>query len=60
MFKAISICKPGTLIKDVGRVITEFVESNGYTILTEFGGHGVGKELHLPPFVSHGSNFKNI
>ena len=53
MFLAISKCKPGTNFREIGKTIEEFAHSKGYTVNREFGGHGVGHELHLAPLVHH-------
>jgi methionyl aminopeptidase len=56
MFKAIAICKPGEKIAKIGETIEEYVRSFGYTVCTEFIGHGVGKFMHMQPMVSHVKN----
>jgi methionyl aminopeptidase len=56
MFKAISICKPGEKISNIGKVIQEHVESKGFTVCKEFCGHGVGNYMHMQPMVSHYDN----
>lgn len=38
---------------DIGAVISEYVYANGYTVVREIGGHGVGLEFHEEPWVSH-------
>jgi methionyl aminopeptidase len=37
----------------MGQAIDDFVRSNGYTVVREIGGHGVGLEFHEEPFVSY-------
>jgi methionyl aminopeptidase len=56
MYKGISICKPGEKIAKIGETIEEYVKSFGYTVCTEFIGHGVGKYMHMQPMVSHVRN----
>lgn len=56
MFTAIAICKPGEKISKIGEVIEEYIKSHGYTVCTEFIGHGVGKFMHMQPMVSHVRN----
>jgi methionyl aminopeptidase len=56
MFKAISICKPGERIANIGKLIQEYVESKGFTVCKEFCGHGVGNYMHMLPLVSHHKN----
>lgn len=38
---------------DIGAVISEYIYANGYTVVREIGGHGVGLEFHEEPWVSH-------
>ncbi len=45
--------KPFRFLGDMGQAINDFVESNGYTVVREIGGHGIGKEFHEDPFVSY-------
>lgn len=52
--KAISIIKPWeTRLGDLGEVIVKHAKENGYTIVREIGGHGVGLAMHEDPYVSH-------
>jgi len=44
--------KPWTRIGNVGAVINDFCRKNGYSVVREVGGHGVGLEFHEEPFVS--------
>ena len=45
--------KPWGHIGDIGAAIQEYAESRGYSVVTMFGGHGIGSEFHEEPFVSH-------
>lgn len=38
---------------DIGAVISEYVYANGFTVVREIGGHGVGVDFHEEPWVSH-------
>ncbi len=38
---------------DIGAVISEYIYANGFTVVREIGGHGVGVEFHEEPWVSH-------
>ena len=49
-FKA---ARPWGFLGDIGAVVQEHAEKNGYTVVREFGGHGVGLKFHEDPFVSH-------
>lgn len=58
--KAIEICKPGTLYKEVGNVIAKYIESNGLSVVKTYCGHGVGELFHCNPNVPHYKNNKAI
>ncbi len=45
--------KPYKFLGDMGQAINDYVESNGYSVVREIGGHGIGKEFHEDPFVSY-------
>jgi methionyl aminopeptidase len=51
--KGLEAVKPWGFLGDIGAVIQEYAESNGYSVVREFGGHGVGLDIHEEPFVSH-------
>lgn len=53
MYLAIENCRPGQSFKMIGEIIENYANEHGYHVNQEFGGHGVGKELHLPPLVHH-------
>ncbi len=48
---------PWKPIGNVGAAINEFAHKNGYTVVREIGGHGVGLEFHEEPYVSFVSNW---
>ena len=45
--------KPGAHLGDIGAAIEAFATKNGCGVVTDFGGHGIGRKMHLPPHVSH-------
>ena len=45
--------KPWAFLGDMGQAIHEHALKNGYTVVEEIGGHGVGLEFHEEPFVSY-------
>lgn len=40
---------PGNRVSDISRGVQTYVESNGFSIVREFVGHGIGNEVHLAP-----------
>ena len=50
-FEGIKGLKSGAFVGDISHRIQTFVEKNGYTIVRELVGHGVGKNLHEDPQV---------
>lgn len=45
--------KPWNFLGDMAQAINDFAQANGYSIVREIGGHGVGLEFHEEPFVSY-------
>jgi methionyl aminopeptidase len=53
MWKGIVKVKPGARLGDVGHAIQTFAENNGFSVVREFCGHGVGRKFHEEPQVLH-------
>ena len=53
LYKAIDIIRPGTTLGDVGHVIQQHAETNYYSIVREYCGHGIGLGFHEEPQVLH-------
>ena len=51
--KAIRIIRPGATIGDIGHAIQTHVEPQGFSVVREYVGHGVGATLHEPPSIPH-------
>ena len=45
--------KPWGYLGDIAEAVQKHAEKNGYSVVREFGGHGVGNQFHEDPFVSH-------
>ena len=45
--------KPWGFLGDMGHAVNEYVKSNGYSVVREVGGHGIGLEFHEDPWVSY-------
>ena len=48
-FEGIKYARAGNRIGDVCHAIGEFVEKNGYSVVKEFQGHGIGRQMHEDP-----------
>lgn len=51
LYLGISSARSGNRVSDVSRAIQRHVESNGFSVVREFVGHGVGRSLHEEPQV---------
>ncbi|MGJ8687944.1 MAG: type I methionyl aminopeptidase [Gammaproteobacteria bacterium] len=53
MWQGIRVVKPGATLGDVGHAIAQHAEKNGYSVVREYCGHGIGREMHEAPQVLH-------
>ena len=53
LFTGINLVKPGTKLGDIGHAIQQHVESNHYSVVREYCGHGIGRGFHEDPQVLH-------
>ena len=51
LYLAIKMVRPGVRLGDIGAAIQKYNEENGFSVVREFVGHGVGKDLHEEPEV---------
>jgi methionyl aminopeptidase len=49
--RAIAQCLPGNRLGDIGWAVQSIVEENGFSIVDQFSGHGIGRHMHEPPQV---------
>jgi methionyl aminopeptidase len=49
LYRGIEQARAGNTIGDVGAAVQEYVESNGFSVVREFVGHGIGTRLHEEP-----------
>ncbi len=45
--------RPGARLGDIGAAIAELARKEGCSVVRDFGGHGIGRAMHMPPHVSH-------
>lgn len=50
-FEGIAFARPGYRVSDISAAIQEYVESNGFSIVRDYIGHGIGEKLHEAPEV---------
>jgi methionyl aminopeptidase len=62
LYEGIAQALPGNRVVDISRAIQNYVESNGFSVVREFVGHGVGRSMHeepqVPNFVENKSSPK--
>jgi len=55
LLKAIDAMRPGNRLGDVSFAVQEFVEKNGFGVVRDFVGHGIGRKMHEePPVPNYG------
>ncbi len=53
MYEAIKIVKPGARLGDIGYKIQSIAESNHYSVVRDYCGHGIGRVFHEDPQILH-------
>jgi len=53
MWQGIRAVRPGARLGDVGHAIERYARQHGYSVVKEYCGHGIGREMHEPPQVLH-------
>jgi len=53
MWCGINVVKPGATLGDIGYAIAKHARSEGYTVVREYCGHGIGRQMHEAPNVLH-------
>ena len=56
LYKGIAQAKPGNYVGDIGYAVQSHAESNGYSVVRELVGHGIGEKLHEEPQVPNYGN----
>lgn len=51
LYRGIAAARAGNRIHDISRVIQQFVEAAGFSVVRQYGGHGVGRSMHEDPQV---------
>lgn len=53
MMMAIDMVKPGVYLGDIGNTIQQYVEKQGFSVVRDYTGHGIGRVFHDEPSVLH-------
>ncbi len=53
LFKGIELVRPGTRLGDIGHAIQSHAEAEGFSVVREYCGHGIGRDFHEDPQVLH-------
>ncbi|WP_240008047.1 type I methionyl aminopeptidase [Pseudaquidulcibacter saccharophilus] len=53
LWRGIKAVRPGATLGDIGFAIEKHAKKNGYTVVREYCGHGIGREMHEEPNVMH-------
>ncbi|PAV23719.1 methionine aminopeptidase [Pyrrhoderma noxium] len=58
--EAIKICKPGALLRDIGKVIEPIAKRNGCSVIRQYTGHGINNLFHCDPNIPHYAKNKAV
>ncbi|MDR1071510.1 MAG: type I methionyl aminopeptidase [Rickettsiales bacterium] len=50
---AIAVCAPGVPLSEIGKTVEGIAKGNGYSVVRDFVGHGIGKVMHDEPMIYH-------
>ena len=53
LYRSIALVKPGVRLGDIGHAIQTYAEANGFSVVRDFVGHGIGTNMHEDPQVLH-------
>ena len=60
LMEAIKIIKEDVHLGDIGNVIQNYVEAEGFSVVQDFCGHGIGQQFHKEPNVLHYGKKKRV
>ena len=49
LYRGIAAARAGNRVQDIGRAVQSFVEAAGFSVVRQYGGHGVGRSMHEDP-----------
>lgn len=53
LYVGLRVVKPGIRLNEIGRAVQKYTESQGFSVVREYCGHGIGTEFHCDPQVLH-------
>jgi methionyl aminopeptidase len=53
LYQGLNEAKPGERLSNISHAIQTYVEANGFSVVREYVGHGVGQDLHEEPDIPH-------
>ena len=53
MMRGVAVVRPGATLGDIGHAIQSFVESQRFSVVRDFCGHGIGRRFHEAPNILH-------
>jgi methionyl aminopeptidase len=53
LYKGLNEAKPGDRLSNISHAIQAYVEANGFSVVREYVGHGIGQDLHEDPQIPH-------
>ncbi|MEE7560339.1 type I methionyl aminopeptidase, partial [Xanthomonas sp. Kuri4-2] len=53
LWKGIAAVRPGARVGDIGHAIAHYARAQGYSVVKEYCGHGIGREMHEAPQILH-------
>jgi len=51
LYRGIAVAHAGNRLYDIGRTVQQYVEAAGFSVVRQYGGHGVGRDMHEDPQV---------
>ena len=53
MWQGIAVVRPGARLGDIGHAIARYAREHGYSVVKEYCGHGIGRQMHEEPQILH-------
>jgi methionyl aminopeptidase len=53
LYAAIHEVKPGTMYREIGNIITNFINPTGFSVVRTYCGHGISRLFHCAPNIPH-------